>query len=66
MKLSYEAANDPDRENDLQLQMGIHQGYIPKDCILGGVVVMAQINKGESPCKGCNLDRKICGSNWPN
>ena len=47
--------------NDMFLEMAIQQGYVPKDCMLTGQIVMGLVNKGEDPCKGCNQDRSVCG-----
>ena len=43
------------------LQMAIRQGYVPSSCTLNGKLVMALINSGEDPYKGCNMDRTKCG-----
>ena len=45
--------------------MMIQQGYIPLTCTLdpkiAGPLIYSEINKGKSPCDGCNSDRTICG-----
>lgn len=46
---------------DVMLKIAIQQKYVPKTCLLGGVVVMDEINKGNDPCTGCNCDRIKCG-----
>lgn len=48
-------------KNDFQLEMAINQGYVPPKCLLLGGLVMALINSGEDPCKGCHMDRVKCG-----
>jgi hypothetical protein len=60
MKLHYfdDEAADP---SDINLQMAIGQGYVPKGCLLGGMVVMDEVNKGNDPCKGCAGPREKCG-----
>ena len=47
--------------DDAMLAMAKMQGYVPNDCLLGGVVVMSEINKGINPCLGCNGPRQKCG-----
>jgi len=39
-------------EDDILLKMAIGQGYVPPTCLLGGVVVMGEINESKSPCWG--------------
>jgi len=46
--------------DDMHLGMAIMQGYVPKTCLLGGAVVMDEINKGNDPCSGCNGPREKC------
>jgi len=60
MQLHYfnEGIADPD---DILLGMAKMQGYVPQGCLLGGQVVMAEINDGKSPCAGCNGPRETCG-----
>lgn len=48
-------------ENDINLQMAIGQGYVPKGCLLGGMIVMMLVGKGDDPCRGCNGPREKCG-----
>lgn len=44
--------------------MMIQQGYVPKTCTLpielAGPLIWAEVNKGRSPCWGCNADRDVC------
>lgn len=47
--------------DDINLQMAIGQGYVPRKCFLGGLVVMGLVNKGDDPCRGCNCPREKCG-----
>ena len=47
-------------DKDIQLKMAIAQGYVPVGCLLGGIVVMDEINKGRNPCWGCNGPRDKC------
>lgn len=45
-------------------KMMINQGYVPVTCTLdpkiAGPLIWSEINKGRSPCEGCNADRAIC------
>lgn len=61
MKASYREVNEAERLAGIALEICIHQGYVPLNCLLNGGVVFALINKGEDPCAGCNLNRNICG-----
>jgi hypothetical protein len=47
-------------KEDILLQMAIQQGYIPKTCLLSGMIVMAEINSMKDPCAGCNGPREKC------
>lgn len=47
-------------KDDHMLGMAKMQGYVPDTCLLGGMVVMAEINKGANPCWGCNGPREKC------
>ena len=60
MKLHYfeQAKADVD---DVQLEMAKMQGYVPQECLLGGMVVMSEINAGRNPCWGCAGPREKCG-----
>ena len=59
MKLHYfeQTEADPD---DIKLKMAISQGYVPETCLLGGIVVMDEINKQRNPCHGCQSERDKC------
>lgn len=46
---------------DILLGLAKRQGYVPKNCLLGGLVVMGEINKGNDPCRGCECERVKCG-----
>ena len=59
MKTHYYSQEKADLD-DWQLEMAIGQGYIPKTCLLGGVVVMGLINDGKDPCRGCAGPREKC------
>jgi hypothetical protein len=59
MKLHYFNQSKPDQD-DCQLGMAKQQGYVPVTCLLGGVVVMSEINRGHNPCWGCEGPREIC------
>lgn len=59
MKPHYFTQEKPD--NDILLEMAKFQGYVPPGCLLGGMVVMSEVNKGDSPCWGCNGPREKCG-----
>ena len=45
---------------DIMRKLAIGQGYVPADCTLDGMLVMALVNSSEDPCVGCNEDRNIC------
>lgn len=51
-------AGDPD---DMLLGMAKMQGYVPDGCLLGGNVVMTEVNGGRHPCWGCEGPRDRCG-----
>ena len=59
MKLHYFDDSEAD-PNDMQLGMAKMQGYVPKTCLLGGAVVMDEVNNGRDPCAGCNGPREKC------
>uniref|UniRef100_A0A6M3KD29 Uncharacterized protein n=1 Tax=viral metagenome TaxID=1070528 RepID=A0A6M3KD29_9ZZZZ len=59
MKSHYFNQDEPD-EDDVNLQMAKGQGYVPKNCLLGGMIVMGIINKGGNPCQGCAGPREKC------
>lgn len=46
--------------NDIQLKMAIYQGYVPKTCLLLGLLVMSEVFAGKDPCAGCNGPREKC------
>ena len=50
-------AADPD---DIQLSMAKGQGYVPQTCLLGGIIVMAEIRAWKNPCWGCEGPREKC------
>lgn len=60
MKLHYfeDEAADP---KDTLLGMAKMQGYVPQGCLLGGAVVMDEVNHGRDPCVGCEGPRERCG-----
>ncbi len=60
MKPHYFDQEKPDAD-DMSLLMATHQGYVPTGCLLGGIVVMAEINAGRDPCGGCSGPRERCG-----
>ena len=59
MKFHYFRQKKRDTD-DIQLGMAISQGYVPSTCLLGGVVVMDEINHDRDPCAGCAGPRKKC------
>jgi len=58
-KLHYFDQETADPE-DHMLNMAKMQGYVPKTCLLGGVIVMDLVNTGKDPCNGCNGPRIKC------
>jgi hypothetical protein len=46
--------NPIDVNKDMLLQMAISQGYVSKNCLLAGGLVMALVNEGKNPCDGCS------------
>jgi len=60
MKVNYFNQIEADYD-DIKLDMAKMQGYVPKGCLLGGIVVMNEVNKGNSPCWGCECPREKCG-----
>ena len=52
-------------EGSIGKEMMIKQGYVPPNCTLdekiAGPLIWSEINKGRSPCAGCNADRTVCG-----
>lgn len=59
MQLHYFEQDVADSD-DIQLKMAIGQGYVSAACLLGGMTVMSEINKGNNPCWGCNGPRDKC------
>jgi hypothetical protein len=47
--------------DDMMLGMAKMQGYVLQRCLLGGVVVMSEVNEGRNPCWGCEGPREKCG-----
>lgn len=60
MKPHYFRQQEADAD-DMQLGMAKMQGYVPKTCLLGGAVVMGEVNVGRNPCWGCEGPRERCG-----
>ena len=60
MKLHYFEQAEADRD-DMMLGMAKMQGYVPLGCLLGGAVVMGEVQAGNHPCYGCNGPREKCG-----
>jgi hypothetical protein len=59
MKTSYFDQSKAD-DDDFMLTMAKDQGYVPQTCLLGGFVVMAEVNNGNDACSGCNCPRDKC------
>jgi len=59
MKPHYFEQDEADSD-DMNLGMAKMQGYVPKTCLLGGIIVIGLVNKGKNPCKGCNGPRGKC------
>ena len=51
-------------QDDIMLSMAKGQGYVPPSCLLGGAVVMGEINAGKDPCSGCNCPREKCNGRY--
>jgi hypothetical protein len=47
-------------DDDMLLGMAKMQNYVPKTCLLGGSVVMAEVDAGVNPCWGCEGPRDKC------
>jgi hypothetical protein len=60
MKPNYFEQMEADQD-DMQLRMAKMQGYVPQTCLLGGTVVMDEVNNGRNPCWGCEGPREKCG-----
>jgi hypothetical protein len=50
-------AADPD---DHALGVAKMGGYVPRTCLLGGIVAMAEVEAGRHPCWGCEGPRLKC------
>ncbi len=59
MKPHYFEQDEADQD-DIQLQMARSQGYVPRTCLLGGIVVMDEIQNARHPCDGCAGPRERC------
>ena len=59
MKPHYFDQEKPDAD-DILLNMAKGQGYVPSSCLLGGMIVMDELNKGNNPCWGCDGPRHLC------
>ena len=59
MKPHYFNQEESDND-DMQLNMAKMQGYVPKTCLLGGMIVMGEVSNGSNPCWGCNGPREKC------
>lgn len=59
MKLHYFGQDQADAD-DVMLGMAKMQGYVPQTCLLGGPIVMAEVNAGRSACWGCAGPREKC------
>ena len=64
MKPHYFDQSEADAD-DMELQMAIHQGYVPAKCLLGGRTIESEIAKGNDPCLGCKCKRTKCGGRSP-
>jgi hypothetical protein len=60
MKVHYFEQDEPDAD-DAMLLVAKKQGYVPGGCLLGGMVVMAEVFGSRDPCAGCNGPRAKCG-----
>jgi hypothetical protein len=47
-------------QSDMALNMAKGQGYVPRGCLLGGIIVMGLVNRGDDPCRGCACPRDLC------
>lgn len=59
MKPHYFNQKEADRD-DLRLRMCKDLGYVPTTCLLNGMVVWDEVQKGNDPCSGCSCERSIC------
>lgn len=46
--------------DDMHLEMAKKQGYVPNTCLLGGAIVMGEVNANRNPCWGCEGPRAKC------
>lgn len=60
MKPHYFEQDAPDSD-DHALRMAKQQGYVPPACLLGGQIVLGEVNAGHNPCWGCEGPRAKCG-----
>ena len=60
MKAHYFDQDTADAD-DIMLMMAKGQGYVPQGCLLNGAVVLDEVNRGNSPCWGCNGPREKGG-----
>lgn len=49
------------KENDPMFDMVVERGYVPKTCLLPGMMVLHITNAEGDACKRCNHDRAVCG-----
>lgn len=59
MKLQYFDQPAAD-EDDTLLKECIDSEYVPKTCLLGGVLVQAEAQQGRDPCATCRGPRDRC------
>lgn len=59
MKPHYFAQPSADDDDDW-LRIAKKQGYVPATCLLGGPVVMDEVNHARDPCSGCEGPRERC------
>lgn len=57
--LHYFDLDEADPKDGL-LRMAKDQGYVPKTCLLGGMIVMGMIQSQRDPCAGCAGPREKC------
>lgn len=51
---------------DITLTMCTRQGYVPRTCLLAGVIVWQEMQQGKDPCAGCQGPRDKCHGRTPN
>jgi hypothetical protein len=59
MKLHYFEQAEADSD-DIMLSMAKGQGYVPRTCLLGGMIVMGETRAGRDACAGCEGPREKC------